>query len=86
MLWKRSKNRLFVDKIVFSKRKILKFSRLRRGYTPTNPLKFRACNAAIIQTIIQHIDDVESIIQITIIQKQLFKRLMMLSKPNYSKD
>ena len=47
MLWKRSKNRLFVDKIVFSKRKILKFSRLRRGYTPNNPKNF-PCHTPII--------------------------------------
>ena len=47
MLWMRSKNRLFVDKIVFSKRKILKFSRLRRGYTPNNP-KNVPCHTPII--------------------------------------
>ena len=69
---------IFAKEIVFSKCIISKFSRLRRGYTPSNPLKFRACGAAIIQTIIQHIDDVESIIQIGIIQKQLFKRLMTI--------
>ena len=96
-LWKRSKNTVFAEKIVFSKRKISKFSRLRRGYTPSNPLKFRACGAAIIQPIIQHINDVETnypnnnyskaIIQKIddVVQTQLFKSLMTLFKNNYSK-
>ena len=59
---------IFEEKIVFSKRKTPKFSRLRRGYTPSNPKKFRACGAATTQSIIQNISHV---VQKVIIQKQL---------------
>ena len=51
-------------KIVFSKRKTSKFSRLRRGYTPSSPKIFRACGAATTQAIIQII-----IIQMTFFEK-----------------
>ena len=90
-LRKRSKRMFLQEKIVFSKRKTSKFSRLRRGYTPSNPKNFRACGAAT-QPIIQNIDDVVpklviqnigDIVQKAIIQKQLF--LMTLFKNNYSK-
>ena len=57
---------IFEEKIVFSKRKTPKFSRLRRGYTPRNPKIFRACGAATTQTIIQN---VSHIVQKVIIQK-----------------
>ena len=46
---------IFEEKIVFSKRKTPKFSRLRRGYTPRNPKIFRACGAATTQAIIQNV-------------------------------
>ena len=59
---------IFEEKIVFSKRKTPKFSRLRRGYTLSNPKKFRACGAATTQSIIQNISHV---VQKVIIQKQL---------------
>ena len=52
------------EKIVFSKRKTSKFSRLRRGYTPSSPKNFRACGAATTQAIIQII-----IIQMTFFEK-----------------
>ena len=52
------------EKIVFSKRKTSKFSRLRRGYTPSSPKIFRACGAATTQAIIQII-----IIQMTFFEK-----------------
>ena len=54
------------EKIVFSKRKTPKFSRLRRGYTPRNSKKNRACGAATTQAIIQN---VSHIVQKVIIQK-----------------
>ena len=57
---------IFEEKIVFSKRKTPKFSRLRRGYTPRNPKIFRACGAATTQAIIQN---VSHIVQKVIIQK-----------------
>ena len=56
----------FAEKIVFSKRKTPKFSRLRRGYTPRNPKIFRACGAATTQAIIQNVSHV---VQKVIIQK-----------------
>ena len=82
---------IFAKEIAFCKRKTPKISRLRRGYTPSNPKKNRACGAAT-QPIIQNIDDVVpklviqnigDIVQKAIIQKQLF--LMTLFKNNYSK-
>ena len=65
-LRKRSESMIFEEKIVFSKRKTPKFSRLRRGYTPRNPKIFRACGAATTQAIIQN---VSHIVQKVIIQK-----------------
>ena len=59
---------IFEEKIVFSKRKTPKFSRLRRGYTLSNPKKIRACGAVTTQSIIQNISHV---VQKVIIQKQL---------------
>ena len=68
---------VFAVKIVFSKRKIPKFSRLRRGYTPSNPKIFGACSAATVQVIIQNIDVVQKvIIQKVIIQIVFMKRLL----------
>ena len=57
---------IFEEKIVFSKRKTPKFSRLRRGYTPRNPKNFRVCGAATTQAIIQNVSHV---VQKVIIQK-----------------
>ena len=45
-------------KVVFAKRKTPKFSRLRRGYTPSNPKIFRACGAATTQAIIHNVSHV----------------------------
>ena len=56
----------FAVKIVFSKRKTPKFSRLRRGYTPSNPKMFHASGAATTQAIIQN---VSYVVQKVIIQK-----------------
>ena len=50
----------FAEKIVFSKRKTPKFSRLRRGYTPNNPQKFRACGATLPNQLFKHIDVVQN--------------------------
>ena len=58
-------------KIVFSKRKTSKFSRLRRGYTPSNPF-FRACGAATTQAIIQNVSH--------IIQKVITQKILMTLK------
>ena len=57
---------IFEEKIVFSKRKTPKISRLRRGYTPSNPQNFHACGAATTQAIIQNVSHV---VQKVIIQK-----------------
>ena len=63
-LRKRSKNMFFAGENRISKRKTSKFSRLRRGYTPSSPKIFRACGAATTQAIIQII-----IIQMTFFEK-----------------
>jgi hypothetical protein len=49
---------VFAVKIVFSKRQIPKISRLRRGYTPSNPKNFGACGAATTQAIIHNVSHV----------------------------
>ena len=70
-------------KVVFAKRKTPKFSRLRRGYTPSNPKNFRACGAATTQAIIHNVSHVVQKVIIqnhwwrskAIIQTQLFKHI-----------
>ena len=76
-LRKHSESMIFEEKIVFSKRKTPKFSRLRRGYTPNNPKIFRACGAATTQAIIQNVSHV--------IQKVIIQKYWWRSKSNYSK-
>ena len=71
---------VFAVKIVFSKRKIPKISRLRRGYTPSNPQKIGACGATTAQAIIQNND-----VQKVIIQKVIIQNIDVVQKGNHSK-
>ena len=77
-LRKHSESMIFEEKIVFSKRKTPKFSRLRRGYYPSNYSKcFSRCSKSNYSKIL------------TMFKKQLFKsnypKRLMTFKSNYSK-